>query len=296
MSPSALRRGVAVICVTAGFSAAAVAQMSTTPIPDGKALYTAKCATCHGALGMGDGPAGALLRVPPRDFTRGIYKFRSTSSGSLPTDEDLMRVVADGIPGTSMIGWKDLLSDAERQAVVARVKAFSARFTTETPRPVSLAPEVPLSPASLEAGRQVYASLQCGACHGESGRVDTAVASALQDDWGHTVTVARLTEPWTFKGGSSARALALHIKTGIDGTPMPGVADLATDTDLWNLAHYVRSLARKPVWEMNADELKSHYSQVDVANSSPRHARIATPPSTKRAASSPEWRSPAASA
>jgi mono/diheme cytochrome c family protein len=55
----------------------------------------------------------------------------------------------------------------------------------------------------------------------------------------------------------------MRIKTGIDGTPMPGVADLATDTDLWNLAHYIQSLARKPVWDMNADELTAHYARVD---------------------------------
>ena len=47
------------------------------------------CVGCHGANGDGKGPAADMLIVKPRDFTKGIFKFRSTPSGTLPTDEDL---------------------------------------------------------------------------------------------------------------------------------------------------------------------------------------------------------------
>ena len=36
------------------------------------------------------------------DFTKGLYKFRTTNSGELPTDEDLFRTISRGIPGTTM--------------------------------------------------------------------------------------------------------------------------------------------------------------------------------------------------
>lgn len=35
----------------------------------GEELYSTNCASCHGDLGLGDGPAGAALNPPPRDFT-----------------------------------------------------------------------------------------------------------------------------------------------------------------------------------------------------------------------------------
>src|SRR5262245_37399006 len=71
----------------------------------GKQLSEAKCALCHGASGKGDGPAAERLLPRPRDFTAGKFKIRSTASGQLPTDDDLVRVIRDGMPGTSMPAW-----------------------------------------------------------------------------------------------------------------------------------------------------------------------------------------------
>lgn len=294
MPPAVVRRGVAGAClmavaalvaalvVHAGASAtsapsvpvspmAAAQTADATPGPSatpasGQAIYDARCATCHGPTGMGDGPAAALLTTPPRDFTRGVYKFRSTASGTLPTDEDLRHIVAEGLAGTSMIGWNGIIPDAEQAAVVEYIKRFSPRFATEARPPITLAPEPPATPEAIDAGRTVYAALQCGACHGEDGKRESAVAASLQDDWGHLVKAAALDEPWTFRRGATARDIALSIKTGIDGTPMPGVADLASDRDIWNLAHFVRSLARKPVWEMTAAELQAHYADTARAH------------------------------
>ncbi len=286
MPPAALHRGTAIACLAvaavvstavalavsqpasaAGAQpvATAAAPSSAAAGPDGRTIYDAKCAQCHGTSGMGDGPAADLLLVKPRDFTRGVFKFRSTASGSLPTDDDLRRVVDEGLAGTSMIGFRGVLSADEQRAVVQYVKQFSPRFAAEPAKPVTLGPEPPADARSLDAGRQVYATLQCGACHGEGGQPATAVASSLQDDWGHTVVAAKLTEPWTFRAGASARDIAVRLKTGIDGTPMPGVADLATDAEIWHLAHYVGSLARKPLWEMSADEARAHFAAEDEA-------------------------------
>ena len=56
----------------------------------------------------------------------------------------------------------------------------------------------------------------------------------------------------------------MRLKTGIDGTPMPAMGDVVPDSDLWHLANYVRSLARKPLWTMTADEVKAHYAAQDA--------------------------------
>jgi cytochrome c2 len=76
----------------------------------GKQVYTRKCTQCHGDDGPGTGPAANEVFPRPRDFTRGIYKIRSTPSGTVPTDDDLFRSITNGLPGTSMPGWGVLLN------------------------------------------------------------------------------------------------------------------------------------------------------------------------------------------
>jgi mono/diheme cytochrome c family protein len=51
-------------------------QVTLTPTPvkyvdpsSGKDMYVAYCASCHGAEGMGDGPAATALKTPPPDLT-----------------------------------------------------------------------------------------------------------------------------------------------------------------------------------------------------------------------------------
>ena len=56
----------------------------------GKTVYDDHCAECHGPAGRGDGPAAAFLAPRPRDFTSGKFKIRSTETGTLPTDDDLI--------------------------------------------------------------------------------------------------------------------------------------------------------------------------------------------------------------
>ena len=59
----------------------------------GKKVYEKWCINCHGDSGEGNGPAADFFTPRPRDFTYGLYKIRSTQSGQLPTDEDLVRVI-----------------------------------------------------------------------------------------------------------------------------------------------------------------------------------------------------------
>ena len=84
----------------------------------GKTVYDAHCTECHGTNGKGDGPSAAYLTPRPRDFSTGSYKIRSTETGSVPTDDDLMRSVRQGLYGTAMPAWDRILSDAEIRDVV----------------------------------------------------------------------------------------------------------------------------------------------------------------------------------
>ena len=98
--------------------------VSAQPAPDlgtdeqreaGRLLYIDKCAQCHGETGQGDGVAAPFMRPMPRDFTAGIYKVRTTPSGQLPTDDDIARVIRDGMPYTGMPPWPQLSDDEDSQ-------------------------------------------------------------------------------------------------------------------------------------------------------------------------------------
>jgi mono/diheme cytochrome c family protein len=93
-------------------------------------LYRRHCAHCHGISGDGHGPTAALLNPYPRDYRPGIFKFKGTYSAAQPTENDLRRVVHDGIPGTAMPSFAILPPD-EQEALVEYVKYLSIRGMTE---------------------------------------------------------------------------------------------------------------------------------------------------------------------
>src|SRR3990172_3808821 len=101
----------------------------------GKQIYNFRCAPCHGFGGAGDGPAAMTLDPRPRDFTRGLFKFKSSPPGEVVLDEDLFRTISRGIPGTAMPSWKHLLSEEQRWQVIAYIKTFSNRFKEAKPAP-----------------------------------------------------------------------------------------------------------------------------------------------------------------
>src|SRR6202048_2653022 len=89
----------------------------------GKALYRRYCIGCHGPAGDGEGENAAWVDPKPRDFTAAVFKCRSTPSGTLPTDEDLVSTVRRGIVNSNMPPWVPL---PEQTAVdlVAYIKTF----------------------------------------------------------------------------------------------------------------------------------------------------------------------------
>jgi DMSO reductase family type II enzyme heme b subunit len=219
----------------------------------GRRVYALRCAGCHGVEGKGDGPAAELLTPRPRDFTAGKYKIRSVA-GTLASDEDLFRIITDGMPGTSMPGWK-VLPERERRALVAYVKSFAAGYQGAKLEPVAVPAEVASSEASIRRGRKMFEAFECAKCHGQAGRGDPEPGSDLKDDWEHPIRPANLHKPWNFRGGSSRRDIVLRLTTGVAGTPMPAIADSIEDyrqsdesdpdvkeAGLWDLANYVRSL------------------------------------------------------
>ena len=230
--------------------ALAALMVATQDTTAGKTVYQKWCAGCHGDNGDGAGEGARYMLPSPRDFTGAIYQIRSTASGNLPTDADLMRAIDDGLPGTAMPGWSTRLSDRERRDVMAYIKTFSTFFADTTLRPQAL--DFGSAPGggddAIRIGRQFYDSIGCRKCHGDQGRGDGPSSPTLKDDAGHPIFAANLRENWRFNGGGTVEDIYRRLRTGLDGTPMPSFSDLLeqkflTDQELWHVAQYVRSLS-----------------------------------------------------
>ena len=232
--------------------------------PRGKAVYDAHCVECHGPTGKGDGPSASYLVPRPRDFTSGKYKIRSTETGTVPSDDDLIASVRRGLYGTAMPGWDRILPDSDITDVVQYIKTLSPQFAAQPPKPIAISAGVASSPASVARGQQAYDKLQCGKCHGSDGRGTGAVTNTFEDDWRMPLRAADLTEPWTFHGGATSRDIYLRFRAGMTGTPMPSFAEAASEAEMWDLANYVVSLARKPTWSMTADEVQQFYARLEA--------------------------------
>ncbi len=230
-----------------------------------KSIYLSRCAPCHGESGKGDGPNATMLSPRPRDFTAGVYAYRTTESGSIPVDEDILRTIRNGLPGTAMPSWGKFITGDSLAVLLAYVKAFSSRFQEEKPKPVMVGAVVSPTAAGVAVGRKEYDKLQCASCHGEDGAGRGTSATEFQDAAGYPMRAANLTEPWTFHGGSAARDIYLRFRTGVDGSPMPSYVGAATDREMWDLANYVVSIRRKPVWEMDSGEVARFYATTDTA-------------------------------
>jgi cytochrome c oxidase cbb3-type subunit 2 len=211
----------------------------------GRQVYEANCAVCHGLKGDGRGEAASDFATPPRDFTKGEYKLRSTGSGQLPTDADLIRSTTQGLPGTAMVP-QDHLSEAEIRVVVAYLKTLSPNFASRpAPKSLPIPTPLPRTPEAVARGRTVYEKGECAECHGAKGRGDGPSAPDL------SVKPTDLTHR-PLKSGPTARDIFRTVLTGMDDTPMPSYHLVLEDDELWDLAYYVDSLGGPP--ETTADE------------------------------------------
>ncbi len=220
-----------------------------------KELFKANCARCHGISGAGDGLDARRMLPRPRKLSEGVFKFRTTASGTPPTDEDLYRTISRGLPGSRMPDFQRLPEESRRM-LVAYVKSLSPVFEEQQPEPIDLGKDPGPKQADRVKGKALYAQLGCAACHGETGRANGPSAAALVDNWGGPIRPADLTQGWNYRGGAAPREIVARVLTGIDGTPMPSYADAVAKEDGWHLAYYIQSLQEVPRWNRTVEAVK----------------------------------------
>ncbi len=79
---------------------------------EGKSVFTANCASCHGDKGEGNGPAAATIIPHPKNLTSKIVQEQ--------TDGAIFWKITTGKP--PMVSWKSALSEKQRWELVNYIR------------------------------------------------------------------------------------------------------------------------------------------------------------------------------
>jgi len=238
-------------------------------LTEGERSYALYCRACHGDKGDGKGPAAPGLRPPPRDFTLGSFKFGAVPGGTLPNDDDFVRIVRFGLHGTAMRAW-DGVPEAHLLEIVQYLKTFSPRWKEEEPgEPIIPTPDPWQGKEALavDRGKALYHGLaNCLSCHPAFAPKQyihevtkqlrgKGVITFRKDMYGSELTkseygVKLLPPDFTRIDLRSVRPehqledLYRVITSGVGGTAMPTWRGALPEEDLWALVRFVDSLVK----------------------------------------------------
>jgi len=214
----------------------------------GHFVYMKNCVFCHGKRGDGKGEMGLTVAPLPRDFGAAVFKYRSTPAGFLPTNDDLTRIVREGIPDTAMPKFEKLLA-RDVQAVIEYVKTFSTKWRRPenyaapmaTPKRPNWFDDTEEFARRVEKGCSLYTTA-CAPCHGTKGDGLGSVTN-LADSWGNATPARDLRLPY-LRSGRHLEDIYRVLVTGLDGTPMPSFAEGTTEEQRWELVAFIEQLRR----------------------------------------------------
>jgi mono/diheme cytochrome c family protein len=164
----------------------------------GKEIFEARCTSCHGVEGDGSGLEGAA------NFTN--FKFMRQKKPS-----ELFKAIRDGVEGTAMLAWGDILSEVE----IWDVLYYEWTFAT--------------SPEEVARGKELFA-LICATCHGAAGD-----GSGLKG-------AADFTDE-AFISNEDALELFEAIHDGVAGKSMPPWGQRFSEDEIWALVSFLKTFA-----------------------------------------------------
>jgi cytochrome c len=261
-------------------------------IDEGHTTYKQYCIGCHGETGDGMGDAAPFLNPLPRNFVQAKFKFSSTRSGQLPTDDDLAGTIRNGLKGSAMPSFE--FFDARRiDGLIAYIKTFSPEWERRAP-----APQIPRvddpwrrltdHSEAVARGRVVYHGYtRCWSCHPSyesneeinrdiefyGGAPMIGFRPDIRLSEGKPNTDGDIVYPPDFhrdfiRAGASIDELYRSISAGITGTAMPtwidsmdlaGAAEgdppRSSPRDLWALAYYVQHLIKERPPRVDPDQV-----------------------------------------
>lgn len=260
--------------------------VSAKTLNKGKLIYTEYCMPCHGVNGDGKGVASKGMQVPPRDFTKGLFKFGNVLSGELPHDSHFKNILKKGLNGTAMFPWD--MQEGQMEAVIQYIKTFApdtwegkdkelGEAIKPTKDPFGLAHRT----AAIKKGKKVYhMTASCQTCHRayatkkelNAWAVEAGDEPLAMEDFDEELYKVKLQETeWGFlnvppeftwntvRSARTVEELYVRLAAGVGGTSMPSWKDTLTDEEIWAVAYYVKSLMElkdRPERDILMSELK----------------------------------------
>ncbi len=165
----------------------------------------------------------------------------------LPNDVDISWMIRNGMSGTAMPDWADILLEQDMIDVTAYIKIF---VDLEGVPEVQLdyGTQVATSAESIAAGKVLFEDGdRCTECHGLKGKGDAI--KKLKNDNSERTWPRNLTKPWTFRASNDPKDIYARVSASIPTTQMPSFADPKSKKKLtiqerWHVANYVASLAK----------------------------------------------------
>ncbi|MDF7806717.1 c-type cytochrome [Pontiellaceae bacterium B12219] len=199
---------------------------------DGQRLYDTYCISCHGPELKGDGVVSAMLDPLPRDLSK--YQFVASY------DERFKNSILNGVGGTAMPAWKNVLSEEEAETLVEFIKSKSL---TEEQSFKRMEVELPMvgDPERLDYkgkgtviveanpahGQEAFQKF-CTSCHGKlaNGKGPNAY------DLVHPLPRNLINKEFISQAAVTDERLYESILLGVAGTPMPAHDHLSDQTIL----------------------------------------------------------------
>lgn len=206
----------------------------------GKKIFDNYCIACHGSSGKGDGPEAYQLEIKPTDFTSGLYKFKSTPYGTLPTEEDIVNTLKLGVRTTAMLPQLQL-NDEQMHNVAEYILRFSPK-NEKTGIPITIPASPERTNTLISLGKNLF-KMYCASCHGNDAKGDGPLAKTMTDYKKSPIHPANLTfRP--LKRGNSSEWLYKIVSNGIEGTPMPPFEQVFKPKEKWAVVYFLGSIKK----------------------------------------------------
>jgi mono/diheme cytochrome c family protein len=208
---------------------------------EGQKLYDTYCLSCHGEDLNGQGRVSALLDPYPRNFSK--YQFVASY------EERFKDSILNGVAGTAMPAWKNVLSEQEIETLIQFIEDKSlenapenfVRIQANLPKPGD--PErrdyknkgTLLVEGDPERGYEAFQTA-CASCHGKLANGKGPEAYLL----GHALPRNLINNEFFNQEGISDERLYQSILLGVAGAPMPS-HDHLKDQTILDLIAFIRS-------------------------------------------------------
>ncbi len=238
------------LLAAAGLLAPVAQAAKVTEGPRAAVLYHNYCSVCHGDKGDGKSRASGSFSTVPRDFT-------SEASRQDLTRERIVQAIANGRPGTAMVGWKSQLSEADIGALadyvlssyvqrtgaaqsaaapagISGTRAHGGREadTASTPAQVDMTAVLPNGlKGDLKRGSAFYLA-NCATCHGARGDGAGPRAYFINPKPRNFVEAAS-------KARYNRVALYAAVSAGRLGSEMPAWDKVASPQQIADVSEYV---------------------------------------------------------